>query len=138
MNAAALKQEFELLLGGHLGWQSRPEPEVLPSGVAQIDLLRGCLTEIVGPDSASRFLRFDPAAKTKQWMPSGEIQSAKGNIQPAVVQMTHDHLIAYCRRGGGYDPVTDGYICAKVRKFGGRLYGPDRILHPGVRRGRCP
>src|SRR5438067_8583973 len=54
MSAAALKQEFESLLGGHLGWQSRPEPEVLPSGVAQIDLLRGCLTEIVGPASSGR------------------------------------------------------------------------------------
>src|SRR5438128_11789452 len=38
--------------------------------------------------------------------------------------------------GSHKNPVTDGYICAKVRKFGERLYGPDRILHPGVRRGR--
>ena len=32
-------------------------------------------------------------------------------------------------------PVTGGYICAKVRKFGERVYGPDRILYPGLRRG---
>src|SRR5213593_1380601 len=38
--------------------------------------------------------------------------------------------------GSHKNPVTDGYICAKVRKFGERLYGPDRIRHPGVRRGR--
>src|SRR5947207_12532013 len=38
--------------------------------------------------------------------------------------------------GSHKNPVTGGYICAKVRKFGERLYGPDRILHPGVRRGR--
>jgi anaerobic selenocysteine-containing dehydrogenase len=38
--------------------------------------------------------------------------------------------------GSHKNPVTDGYICAKVRKFGERLYGPDRILHPGVRKGR--
>ena len=31
------------------------------------------------------------------------------------------------------NPVTGGYICAKVRKFGERVYGPDRILHPAVR-----
>ena len=28
-------------------------------------------------------------------------------------------------------PVTDGFICAKVRKFGDRVYGPDRLLLPG-------
>jgi anaerobic selenocysteine-containing dehydrogenase len=38
--------------------------------------------------------------------------------------------------GSRSNPVTDGYICAKVRKFGERLYGPDRLLYPAVRRGR--
>jgi len=38
--------------------------------------------------------------------------------------------------GGHKNPVTDGYICAKVRKFGDRVYGPDRLLHPGIRKGR--
>src|SRR6267143_6650974 len=38
--------------------------------------------------------------------------------------------------GSHKNPVTDGYICAKVRKFGERVYGPDRLLHPAVRRGR--
>jgi anaerobic selenocysteine-containing dehydrogenase len=38
--------------------------------------------------------------------------------------------------GGHKNPVTDGYICAKVRKFGERVYGPDRLLHPGIRKGR--
>jgi anaerobic selenocysteine-containing dehydrogenase len=38
--------------------------------------------------------------------------------------------------GAHNNPVTDGYICAKVRKFGERVYGPDRLLHPGVRKGR--
>jgi Anaerobic dehydrogenases, typically selenocysteine-containing len=32
--------------------------------------------------------------------------------------------------------VTDGYICAKVRKYGERIYGPDRLLYPAVRSGR--
>ncbi len=32
-------------------------------------------------------------------------------------------------------PVTGGYICAKVRKFGDRVYGPDRLRYPGVRKG---
>ena len=31
--------------------------------------------------------------------------------------------------------ITDGYICAKVRRFGERLYGADRLLYPAVRKG---
>ncbi len=31
--------------------------------------------------------------------------------------------------------VTDGFICAKVRRFGDRIYGEDRLHHPGVRQG---
>jgi anaerobic selenocysteine-containing dehydrogenase len=38
--------------------------------------------------------------------------------------------------GSQKNPVTGGYICAKVRKFGDRVYGPDRLLYPAVRRGR--
>lgn len=35
------------------------------------------------------------------------------------------------RRG----PVTDGFICGKVRKIADHLYGDDRILHPMIRTG---
>jgi anaerobic selenocysteine-containing dehydrogenase len=38
--------------------------------------------------------------------------------------------------GSRKNPVTDGYICAKVRKFGERVYGPDRLLYPAVRTGK--
>jgi anaerobic selenocysteine-containing dehydrogenase len=38
--------------------------------------------------------------------------------------------------GSHKNPVTEGYICAKVRKFGDRLYGPDRLRYPAVRSGR--
>ncbi len=31
--------------------------------------------------------------------------------------------------------ITDGYICAKVRRFPERVYGDDRVLHPAIRRG---
>lgn len=31
--------------------------------------------------------------------------------------------------------ITRGYICAKVRRFGKRVYGDDRLLYPAVRRG---
>jgi anaerobic selenocysteine-containing dehydrogenase len=38
--------------------------------------------------------------------------------------------------GSDKNPVTAGYICAKVRRFGDRVYGPDRLLYPAVRRAR--
>ena len=30
--------------------------------------------------------------------------------------------------------MTEGYICGKVRRFGDRVYGQDRLHHPGTRR----
>src|SRR6478672_11423535 len=33
------------------------------------------------------------------------------------------------------NPVTDGYICAKVRRFPERVYGPDRLMYPAIRKG---
>lgn len=38
--------------------------------------------------------------------------------------------------GSNRNPVTDGFICAKVRKFGERVYGADRLLYPAIRKGR--
>ena len=37
--------------------------------------------------------------------------------------------------GSHLNPTTGGYICAKVRRFGDRMYGPDRLLHPLIRKG---
>jgi recombination protein RecA len=59
MGAAVLKLQFEAVLGGHLDWQSRPEPERVPSGVPEVDaaiggIPRGGLTEIFGPASSGR------------------------------------------------------------------------------------
>ncbi len=38
--------------------------------------------------------------------------------------------------GSHVNPVTEGFICAKVRRFPERVYGPDRLLHPQRRIGR--
>ena len=59
MGAAVLKKQFEAVLGGVLNWQTRPEPELVPTGVPEVDaatggLPRGSLTEIVGPASSGR------------------------------------------------------------------------------------
>src|SRR6202049_436533 len=37
--------------------------------------------------------------------------------------------------GSHKNPVTDGFICAKVRRFGERVYGPDLLLYPAIRKG---
>jgi anaerobic selenocysteine-containing dehydrogenase len=37
--------------------------------------------------------------------------------------------------GSALNPVTDGYICAKVRRYPERVYSPDRIMYPAVRKG---
>ncbi|MDP1571354.1 MAG: molybdopterin-dependent oxidoreductase [Vicinamibacterales bacterium] len=37
--------------------------------------------------------------------------------------------------GARGNEITNGYICAKVRKFHQRVYGDDRLLYPAVRRG---
>src|SRR5260370_20446614 len=59
MGAAVLLEQFESILGGPLGWQSRSEPERAPTGIREVDsatggLPGGCLTEIVGPASSGR------------------------------------------------------------------------------------
>jgi recombination protein RecA len=57
--AGVLKQRFESVLGGPLEWQARPAPELVATGVPEVDLAtgglpRGCLTEIYGPASSGR------------------------------------------------------------------------------------
>ncbi len=80
--------------------------------------------ELVGADSTSLFLRFNPAKKT--WTKSGPIRSAKGNIQPAVAQLDNGDLIAYCRRGGDYDPKTIGYIVRSESHDGGMTWAEGK------------
>ena len=53
------------------------------------------------------------------------IRSARGNIQPAVVEFRQD-MLALCRRGGGYGPSTDGYIVESKSHDGGRTWSEGR------------
>jgi anaerobic selenocysteine-containing dehydrogenase len=43
-----------------------------------------------------------------------------------VVKITGNHV----------NPVTEGFICRKVRHFPEHMYGPDRLLHPMIRTGK--
>ncbi len=59
MPAAALKSILETHLGGGVEWQFRQPPELVRTGISEVDtatggLPRGCLTEIVGFTSSGR------------------------------------------------------------------------------------
>jgi hypothetical protein len=59
MGAAVLQKQFIDVLGGQFGWQERPAPQTVRTGVSELDattggLPRGSLTEIFGPASSGR------------------------------------------------------------------------------------
>lgn len=104
------------------GMMVRSRPILLENGEYLLPVYHetGHDTETVGADSTSRFLRFSP--QTKKWTPSGIIRSPRGNIQPSVVQQSSDRLVAYCRRGGGYGPGTEGFIVRSESTDGGHTW----------------
>jgi len=104
------------------GMMVRNRPIVLSNGnyLLPIYLETGQDTEQVGPDSTSLFLMYD--VKTKKWTQTGRIASRIGNIQPAVVELSPSHLIAYCRRGGGYGPTKDGFLVRAESRDGGMTW----------------
>ena len=123
-NAATWSDAFMVSLDE--GMMVRNRPIVLMNGDYLLPIYHetGHDTEMVGPDSTSLFLRYDRGKK--QWTPTGRIRSRTGNIQPAVVQMTETHLIAYCRRGGDYKPTKDGYIVRAESHDGGATWSEGR------------
>jgi predicted neuraminidase len=108
------------------GTMVRNRPIVLLNGQYLLPLYRetGHDPERVGPDSQSLFLRCDPAKNV--WTNSGSIRSARGNIQPAAAQLSDQNLIAYCRRGGDYDPATIGYIVRSESHDGGLTWSEGK------------
>jgi predicted neuraminidase len=92
------------------GMMVRGHPLVLAGGDYLLPIYHetGHDPELVGAQSTSLFLRYD--VRNRKWSESTRIGSKNGNIQPAVAALTDDHLVAYCRRGGGYGPETKGYI----------------------------
>ncbi len=84
-------------------------------------------TESVGPESSGLFLRYD--VKKKEWKQTGRIRSATGNIQPAVVELRENLLVAYCRRGGNYEPTTNGWTIRAESRDGGSSWS-DGVNSP--------
>jgi len=74
-------------------------------------------TEFTGADSSSLFLRYE--VKKKAWKQTDHIRSATGNIQAAAVEVRDNFLVAYCRRGGDYEPTTNGWLVRAESRDGG-------------------
>jgi predicted neuraminidase len=106
------------------GTMVRGKPIVLASGDYLLPVWKetGFDEEVVGADTASFFLRYDPRAK--KWTESTRIHARLGALQPTVAQIDAANLIAYCRRGGGYGPKTEGYIVRSDSHDGGRTWSP--------------
>lgn len=104
------------------GTMVRSRPIVLHDGnyLLPIYAETGHDREVVGADTASYFLRYNPADHS--FTPTNKIPSRLGNLQPSVVQMDENYLIAYCRRGGGYEPTTDGYMVRSESRDGGKTW----------------
>lgn len=89
--------------------------------------------EKTDPDTASLFFRIDP--RTNTWTETGKILSDNGNLQPHAVQLSDSHLIAYCRRGGSFDPLPDGRIIRAESHDAGKTWShgtPSQFKNPNA------
>jgi predicted neuraminidase len=104
------------------GTMVRGQPIVLNNG----DYLLGIYHETgedrsrTAADTKSLFLRHD--VKKKTWSETNRITFRTGNLQPSVVQVTDEYLIAYCRPGGGFVNRTNSYLVRSESHDGGRTW----------------
>lgn len=108
-----------LVLAWERGMMVRGRPIVIPDGNIMLPVYHesGDDPEFVGPESTSLFLIREK--KTGEWSETDRIRSRLGNIQPAVDVVEGNRLLAYCRRGGGYDGRKDGFIVRSESTDGG-------------------
>ncbi len=101
------------------GTMVRGQPIVLRNGDYLLPIYHetGADPERTGADTTSRFLRKRP--DSHEWIESGVIHSERGNLQPAVVQVSDERLISFCRRAGDYLPTTQGWIVRAESQDGG-------------------
>ena len=106
------------------GTMVRAHPIVLANGDYLLPIYSetGHNPELTAPTTCSLFLRFDPAKRI--WSESNRVYSRLGNLQPAVVRVDDQRLLAYCRRGGDYEPRKDGFLVRTESRDGGRTWTP--------------
>jgi predicted neuraminidase len=106
------------------GMMVRAKPIVLHDGNYLLPIYHetGNDREVVGADTTSLFLRYDPKAHT--FTESSRISSRIGNLQPSVAQIDDNYLIAYARRAGGYEPREDAWLVRSESRDGGKTWAP--------------
>ena len=111
-----------VMLAFEQGMMIRGTPIVLNDGDYLLPIYHetGHDREIVGADTTSLFLRYNK--KKNEWTETNRVTSRLGNLQPSVVQISDDYLIAYSRRGGGYGPLPDGFVVRSESHDGGRTW----------------
>lgn len=118
------------MLAFEKGMMVRAAPIVLRNGDYLLPIYHetGNDREIVGADTTSLFLRR--SAKTDQWSETNRVKSRIGNLQPSVVQLTDEYLVAYSRRGGGYEGQEDGWLVRSESRDGGYTWseGKDSLF----------
>ncbi len=107
------------MLSFEKGTMVRAAPIVLRNGDYLLPIYHetGNDREKVGADTTSLFLRRN--AKSGEWTETNRVKSRLGNLQPAVVQISDECLVAYSRRGGGYDGQEDGWLVRSESRDGG-------------------
>jgi predicted neuraminidase len=100
------------------------KPIVLHNGHYLLPLYfeSGFDTEFTSPESSGLFLHYDP--KKNEWKQSSKIRSSTGNIQPVPVEIKPNFLISYIRRGGNFEPTTNGWIIRAESHDGGWTWSP--------------
>jgi predicted neuraminidase len=106
------------------GTMVRSRPIALADGSYILPIYHetGADTEFTAPDTSSVFLRFNPS--TMEWTESNRVSSRLGNLQPAVVELSSEHLLAFCRRGGDYEPGNDGNVVRTESLDSGKTWSP--------------
>lgn len=112
------------LVSDEIGILCRSKPIVLADGDYLLPVYKetGNDPEFTAPDTSSFFYRYNP--KTKKWTETNRIRSKLGNLQPAPAMISDDYLVAYCRRGGGYEGKEDGRIVRTESRDGGKTWSP--------------
>ncbi len=116
-NAVTWSEAFPLV--NEEGMMVCNKPIVLNNGDYLLPLYfeDGNNPEATGADSSGLFLHYDVTKKV--WKQTGRIRSATGNIQPVAVKVRGNSLVAYCRRGGNYEPTTNGWLVRAESRDGG-------------------
>jgi predicted neuraminidase len=106
----------------------RGKPIVLRDGRYLLPVYReaGEDREFVGEETVSFGLLYDP--KTGAWTRGGNIVSRLGNLQPAPAEVAPGHLIAFCRRGGGYGERPDAWMVYAESRDAGLTWTQGREL----------